>query len=72
MVIVWSLPLGDCHPILLQIFTKLHQRAGPQPQDWKKVSAILFHSIRGQGRKAGKAPVSTKMKPGARILRTIA
>jgi hypothetical protein len=42
------------------------------PQDWVNVSAILFDSIRAQGRKAEIAPVSTKMKPGVRILRTIA
>jgi hypothetical protein len=72
MMIVWSLPGGDDHPILWPIFTKLYRarqlhglRIGLVPQ--------LYYFIQlAQGRKAEIAPVSTKMKPGARISRTIA
>jgi hypothetical protein len=72
MMIVWSLPGGNYHPIRLRIFTKLYPGAPLRHPIQASASAILLDSIRAQGRKAEIAPVSTKMKPGARILRTIA
>jgi hypothetical protein len=73
MKILWSLTGGGCHPTVFAIVPKLYRaRANSQPEEWASVSAILLHSIRAQERKAIIAPVTTKMKPGAHILRTIA
>ena len=78
-MIVWSLPGGDHHPIVLIIFTKLYlARPCSGCRVWMATRQLYYSSFAAlfgaQDVIAAKydAELGTKMKPGAHILRTIA
>jgi hypothetical protein len=72
MMIVWSLIGRDRHPTLWSIFTKLYlMHPIPASELDERVSYTIPFNSR-PGLIAEIAPAGTKLKPGNRILRTIA
>jgi hypothetical protein len=72
MMIVWSLIGRDRHPTLWPIFTKLYRA---HPVSASELNECVSYTISFNSRPgliAEIAPAGTKLKPGARILRTIA